>query len=136
MNGKKRSSGEVIIAVMVVILLLFVCYIVIKSQKRPDYESTRKIHNTLLAVSPPYTYTIGEEKAVTLVWKEPQSVTTGGKFFEKEWIATSLWQALPIEKIPSEFIGKYVNQEVEISYEIVSLEEVPVVEIIDFTIFF
>ena len=70
---------------------------------------------------------------VMIFWEEPQHPTTGGGRLEVgEAASYQIWYAFPIDKVPQELLGKYVNKEASITYHLVEDDKDPVIQIISF----
>lgn len=116
------------------ITLLTALIVIIPLMGCGNHYRIRTLEATLLKVSDPYYY--HGSKVVDLTWRYAQPVITGHKVDEPTPNETEeeVWAALPVEKIPLDILGKYVEKSMTITYGIIiySKPEKPLVFIEDF----
>jgi len=97
----------------------------------PSYYPTRIVTANVLTISEPLAR--GDTTMVMIIWKASQRPAKGGGFLENgEGTSFQIWYAFPVDKVPKELLGKYVNKEIGITYHLVESGEDPVIQIISF----
>lgn len=95
-----------------------------------SYYPERTVTANVLIISEPLP--VCNTTMVMIVWEEPQHPATGGPLERFEYVSHRIWYAFPIDKVPQELLGEYVNEEVSITYHLVEDEEDPIIQITSF----